>query len=57
MNTKNLKKFIIQVVIAISIINIVYNYQTGIQINPYKSIKNVKHSLFREKDSGERMTA
>ena len=52
MNIKN----IIQVIIALSIINIVYNYQTGIDINPYKSIKSVKHSLFKEKDSGDRMS-
>jgi Ca2+-binding EF-hand superfamily protein len=49
-------KNIIQVIIALSIINIVYNYQTGIDINPYKSIKSIKHSLFVEKDTGDRMS-
>jgi hypothetical protein len=59
MNIKNIKNTFMQFIIAILIINVVYSYQISkeIDINPYKSIKSIKNSLFREKDSGDRMSS
>ena len=59
MSINDLKNTIIILIISISLINVVYSYQIvkGIDLNQYESMKSVKHSLFREKDSGDRMSS
>lgn len=53
----NFKKPIIQFIIVLSVINIVHNFHTSVDVNPYRTMKSVKHSLFRERDSGSRMSS